>query len=76
MVSRVSFGSIRTFLSFVAFLATVRRAGKPGPFSSNLATQAIDPDHRQNASRAQSQLRRAVTIRDQIIRTEWPWLES
>jgi len=44
-----------------------------GPFSSNLAIQAIDPDHQQNASRAQSQLRCAVTIRDQIIRTEWPW---
>jgi len=44
-----------------------------GPFSSNLTTQGIGPDQQQDASHSQRQLRHAMPICDQKIRTEWPW---
>ena len=50
-----------------------KQAGKDtGPFSSNLTTQGIGPDQQQDASHSQRQLRHAMPICDQKIRTEWP----
>ena len=58
---------------WMAFRLHALTAPTPGPFSSNLATQTIDPKRQQSAPRTQCQRGHAMLIRDQRIRTEWPW---